>query len=163
VVGVVLGERHLGEGDVGAVEGGLPVAGRRRGLVDARVEVVVEGGEAGLVLTAQAGEQLVPAGDEARVLLLDLHRLLHREPDHPYRQPRERLGELACLVEHGGSQAGSGADNFGDLTGHTDSLPHGASRGSTDRMRYTRAVGAACRPIARPGVSAVTHLPWGHG
>ena len=92
------------------------------------VVVVVEGGQAGLVLAADAGEQLVPAGDEAGVVLLDLHRLLHRQADEPHGQTGQRLGQLARLVEDGGGESGGGADDFGDLTGHGHTLPHEVRR-----------------------------------
>src|SRR5215204_2025231 len=112
----------------GPVEGGVAEAGGRgrRGL-----EVLVEGRQAGFVLAAQAGEELVPAGDEAGVLLLHLHGLLHRETDEAHRQSRQRLGQLARLVENGGRQTGCRADYLGDLSCHAHTLPHNVTTDTT--------------------------------
>jgi hypothetical protein len=148
-----------GEALVGsAVEGGVAETGGRHRLV----EVVVEGGETGLVLAVHAGEQLVAARDEAGVLLLHLHRLLHRQPDDAHREAGQGLRQLACLVEQGGGQACDGADYFRDLSGHGHSLPH-------NPRRDTRCVQIhpSRRPCAIPpragGPPDAAHLPWVHG
>ena len=84
------------DGVGGAVEGGVAEAGRRGD----RLDVVVEGGQARLVLAAQAGEQLVAAGDAARrTAAAPSCACCIARPMHAHRQAGQRLGQLARLVE----------------------------------------------------------------
>jgi len=132
---------------------------RRDGVL---VDLVVERGQAGLVLAPQAGEQLVPPRDETGVLLLDLHRLLHCQPDEAHRQAGQGLGELARLVEHSGGQPGGGADNFGDLTSHVHSVPHNHSRDTRCGQIHPRGAVSGPTPPGR-GIRPRADIPSGHG
>ena len=159
------GGEGCGAGRLGGRRGRRRSRGSRAGCGD-RLDVVVEGGEAGLVLAAHAGEQLVAAGDEAGVLLLHLHRLLHRQADDAHREAGQRLGQLARLVEDGGGQPGGGADDFRDLSSHGHSVPHNP-RPDTRCVQ----IHPSRRPRPEVGHATVreragrrgTHLPWVHG